>query len=47
MSDLTPASVERTSIAPGIDRRYPLAALPEALAHLAAGPFGKIVIEMA
>lgn len=40
-------AVDRTGIAPVIDRRYPLAALPEALAHLAAGPFGKIVIEMA
>jgi NADPH:quinone reductase-like Zn-dependent oxidoreductase len=40
-------AVDRTGIQPVIDRRYPLAALPAALDHLSAGPFGKVVIEMA
>jgi NADPH:quinone reductase-like Zn-dependent oxidoreductase len=41
------AAVDAIGLKPAIDRRYPFAALPEALAHLARGPFGKIVIDVA
>jgi NADPH:quinone reductase-like Zn-dependent oxidoreductase len=40
-------AVETIGLEPAIDRRYPFEALPEALAHLAGGPFGKIVIDLA
>lgn len=40
-------AVDAIGLKPVIDRRYPLAALPEALAHLERGPFGKIVIDVA
>jgi NADPH:quinone reductase-like Zn-dependent oxidoreductase len=39
-------AVERIPLHPVIDARYPLGRLPEALAHLDRGPFGKIVIEV-
>lgn len=45
LEDLTRA-IDQTGLKPVIDRRYPFAALPEALDHLASGAFGKIVIEM-
>lgn len=41
------AAVDRTSMKPVIDRRYPLADLPAALDHLDRGAFGKIVLELA
>ena len=39
-------AVARTGMVPVIDRRFPLANLPDALDRLDAGPFGKIVIDM-
>lgn len=39
-------AIDATDIKPVIDRRYPFAALPDALAHLERGPFGKIVIDV-
>lgn len=41
------AAVETIGLQPVIDRRYPFEALPEALAHLARGPFGKVVVDVA
>jgi NADPH:quinone reductase-like Zn-dependent oxidoreductase len=40
-------AVETIGLQPVIDRRYPFEALPEAMAHLASGPFGKIVVDVA
>ncbi|HEX7819554.1 MAG TPA: NAD(P)-dependent alcohol dehydrogenase [Sphingobium sp.] len=40
-------AVTRTGMTPVIDSRFPLADLPDALDRLSAGPFGKIVIDMA
>jgi NADPH:quinone reductase-like Zn-dependent oxidoreductase len=40
-------AVDRTGIVPVVDTRYRFAELPAALDHLARGPFGKIVIEIA
>lgn len=40
-------AIDATDIKPVIDKRYPFAALPDALAHLERGPFGKIVIDIA
>jgi len=40
------AAVDRATLRPVIDTRYPMTALPEALDHLDRGPFGKIVVEM-
>jgi NADPH:quinone reductase-like Zn-dependent oxidoreductase len=40
-------AVDTTGLKPVIDQRYPFDALPEALAHLERGPFGKIVIDVA
>lgn len=45
LEDLVMA-VDRAGIKPVIDRRYPLAEFPAALAHLDRGAFGKIVIDM-
>jgi NADPH:quinone reductase-like Zn-dependent oxidoreductase len=39
-------AVDTLNLKPVIDRRYPFEALPEALAHLERGPFGKIVIDV-
>jgi NADPH:quinone reductase-like Zn-dependent oxidoreductase len=39
-------AIDRTGLKPVIDRRYALAALPDALDHLDRGPFGKIVLTM-
>jgi NADPH:quinone reductase-like Zn-dependent oxidoreductase len=39
-------AIDRTGLKPVIDRRYPFSKLSAALDHLAAGPFGKIVIEI-
>lgn len=39
------ATIDRTGLKPVIDRRYSLSELPAALDQLAAGPFGKIVLE--
>ncbi|MBK1623865.1 zinc-dependent alcohol dehydrogenase family protein [Afifella marina] len=39
-------AVDRAGIRPVVDARYPLAELPAAFAHLARGPFGKVVIDM-
>jgi len=40
-------AIDAIGIKPVIDQRYPLTALPDALAHLQRGPFGKIVIDVA
>jgi NADPH:quinone reductase-like Zn-dependent oxidoreductase len=40
------AFVEKHRISPIIDARYTFDALPDALAHLDRGPFGKVVIEI-
>lgn len=40
------AAVDHAGIRPVIDARYGFAALPAALDHLDAGPFGKIVVEL-
>jgi D-arabinose 1-dehydrogenase-like Zn-dependent alcohol dehydrogenase len=40
------AFVEDHRISPIIDARYSFDALPDALDHLARGPFGKIVVEI-
>lgn len=40
-------AVERVGMAPVLDSRFPMPALPDALDRLDKGPFGKIVIEMA
>jgi NADPH:quinone reductase-like Zn-dependent oxidoreductase len=45
LEDLVRA-VDRSAMRPVIDGRYPMTRLPEALAHLERGPFGKVVIEM-
>lgn len=39
-------AVDHLGLKPVIDRRYALAELPEALDHLARGPFGKVVVTM-
>jgi NADPH:quinone reductase-like Zn-dependent oxidoreductase len=39
-------AVDTVGIKPVIDQRYPFADLPQALAHLECGPFGKIVIDL-
>ncbi|MGJ0451642.1 MAG: zinc-dependent alcohol dehydrogenase family protein [Methylocystis sp.] len=39
-------AIDAIGLKPVIDRRYPLAALPDALAHLERGPFGKVVIDV-
>lgn len=41
------AAVDRASLKPVIDARYPLAELPSALDHLDRGAFGKVVVELA
>jgi NADPH:quinone reductase-like Zn-dependent oxidoreductase len=46
LEDLVRA-VDRIGLKPVIDRRYAFADLPTALDHLAAGPFGKLVIDLA
>ena len=46
LADLVRA-VDRIGLKPVIDRRYAFADLPTALDHLAAGPFGKLVVELA
>ncbi len=46
LEDLVRA-VDRTGLKPVIDRRYTFGDLPAALDHLAAGPFGKLVIDVA
>ena len=46
LEDLVRA-VDRIGLKPVIDRRYAFADLPVALDHLAAGPFGKLVINVA
>ena len=45
MSDLL-TFMEKHTIQPVIDATYDFNALPEALDHLARGPFGKIVVEL-
>jgi D-arabinose 1-dehydrogenase-like Zn-dependent alcohol dehydrogenase len=40
-------AIDTIGLKPMIDKRYPFGALPEALAHLERGPFGKIVIDVA
>jgi NADPH:quinone reductase-like Zn-dependent oxidoreductase len=40
------AAVDAIGLKPVIDRRYPLEALPDALAHLERGAFGKLVIDL-
>lgn len=44
LEDLVDA-VDGVGLKPVIDRRYPMAALPEALDQLDRGPFGKVVVE--
>jgi NADPH:quinone reductase-like Zn-dependent oxidoreductase len=39
-------AVDRAGLKPVIDRRYSMSQLPEALAHLDRGPFGKVVIQL-
>lgn len=39
-------AIDTIGLKPMIDRRYPFEALPDALAHLARGPFGKIVVDV-
>ncbi|WP_119389325.1 zinc-dependent alcohol dehydrogenase family protein [Taklimakanibacter lacteus] len=39
-------AVDRTGLKPVIDAEYELADFPQALDHLARGPFGKIVVKM-
>ncbi|WP_341675506.1 NAD(P)-dependent alcohol dehydrogenase [Niveibacterium sp. SC-1] len=39
-------AIDANSIRPVIDARYAFAALPDALAHVDRGPFGKVVIEV-
>lgn len=46
LEDLVRA-VDRIGLKPVIDRRYPLTDLPAALDHLAAGPFGKVIVDVA
>jgi NADPH:quinone reductase-like Zn-dependent oxidoreductase len=45
LEDLVRAS-GRFGLKPVIDRRYPMAQLPQALDHLDRGPFGKLVIDL-
>ena len=45
LEDLVRA-VDSLGLKPVIDRRYPFTDLPAALDHLAAGPFGKVVIDV-
>ena len=45
LQDLAHA-VDAIRLKPVIDRRYPFAALPEALDHLARGAFGKVVVDV-
>lgn len=45
LEDLVRA-VDRIGLKPVIDRRYPFTELPAALDHLAAGAFGKLVIDV-
>lgn len=40
------AAIDRLSLRPVIDRTYPFAQTPEAIAHLRRGPFGKVVVSM-
>jgi len=39
-------AVDQASLKPVVDARYSLSQLPQALAHLERGPFGKVVIEV-
>jgi len=39
-------AIDRTSLKPVIDGRYEMEQLPEALAHLERGPFGKVIVTM-
>lgn len=45
LEDLVGA-IDRTGIKPVIDARYRFSELPDALAHLDRGPFGKVVVEV-
>jgi NADPH:quinone reductase-like Zn-dependent oxidoreductase len=40
-------AVDRSGLKPVIDKRYPLADLPDAIGQLDRGAFGKIVVELA
>lgn len=40
-------AVDANALAPVIDARYPLRELPQALAHVERGAFGKVVVEVA
>jgi NADPH:quinone reductase-like Zn-dependent oxidoreductase len=40
------AAIDRLSLRPVIDKTYPFAHTPEAIAHLRRGPFGKVVVSI-